>query len=145
MKKKHFLIITDCIKNWILSTKLWNAYTDFDAWKKLENREYSEKFSFYLAHTLGKIEKTGQSGEAYITKIAVVIKRVTDEYFPCQDLKKFSYRKTWITNRIKRHIKILDQLFQLWLKSKPEKAHLEYKNKRNEINMEVKLAERRDV
>ena len=35
--------------------------------------------------------------------------------------------------------------FQLWLKSKSERAHLNYKNKRNEINMEIKLARRRDV
>ena len=40
----------------------------FRCLKKLENRDYSEKFSFYLAHTLGKIEETGQSGEVYITK-----------------------------------------------------------------------------
>ena len=94
---------------------------------------------------MGKIEETGQSGETYITKVAEVIKRVTDKHFPCRDLKKFSSRKTWITNRIKRHIKIRDKLFQLWLNSKSEKAHLNYKNKRNEINMEIKLAKRRDV
>ena len=117
----------------------------FRCLKKLENRDYSEKFSFYLAHTLGKIEETGQSGEAYITKVADVTKRVTDKYFPCQNLKKFSSRKTWITNRIKRHIKIRDKLFQLWLNSKSERAHLNYKNKRNEINMEIKLAKRRGV
>ena len=86
---------------------------NFRCLKKLENRDYCEKFSFYLAHTLGKIEETGQSGEAYITKVAEVIKRVTDKYFPCRDLKKFSSRKTWITNRIKRHMKIRDKLFQL--------------------------------
>ena len=77
----------------------------FRCLKKLENKDYSEKFSFYLAQTLGKIEETGQSGEAYITKVAGVIKRVTDKYFPCQDLKKFSSRKMWITNRIKTHQK----------------------------------------
>ena len=43
--------------------------------EKLENGDYSEKFSFYLAHALGKVEETGQSGEAYITKVAGVIKR----------------------------------------------------------------------
>ena len=117
----------------------------FRCLKKLENTDYSEKFSFYLAHTLEKIEETGQSGEAYITKVVEVIKRVTDKYFPCQDLKKFSSPKTWITNRIKRHIKIRDKLFQLWLNSNSERAHLNYKNKRNEINMEIKLAKRRDV
>ena len=83
----------------------------FRCLKKLENRDYSKKFSFYLAHTLGKNEETGQSGEAYITKVAEVIKKVTDKYFPCQDLKKFSFRKTWITNRINGHIKIRDKLF----------------------------------
>ena len=117
----------------------------FRSLKKLENRDYSGKFSFYLAHTLGKIEKTGQSGEAYITKVAEVIKRVTDKYFLCQDLKKFFSRKTWITNRIKRHKRIRDKLFQLWLNSKSERAHLNYKNERNEINMENKLARRRDL
>ena len=117
----------------------------FRCLKKLENRGYSEKFSHYLAHTLGKIEETGQSGEAYITKVAEIIKRVTDKYFPCRDLKKFSSRKTWITNRIKTHIKLREKLFQLWLNSKSERAHLNYKNKRNEINMEIKLAKRRDV
>ena len=109
----------------------------FQCLKKLENRDYSEKFSFYLAHTLGKIEETGQSGKAYITKVAGVIKRVTIKFCPCQDLKKFSFRKTWISNRIKRHIKIRDKLFQLWLNYKSEKAHLNYINKRNEINMRL--------
>ena len=94
---------------------------------------------------MGKIEETGQSGEGYITKVAEVIKLVTDKYFPCQDFKKLSSRKTWITNRIKRHIKIRDKLIQLWFNSKSERAHLNYKNKRNEINMEIKLAKRRDV
>ena len=94
---------------------------------------------------MGKNEETGQSGEAYIMKVAEVIKRVTDEYFSCRDLKKFSCRKTWITNRIKRHMKIRDKLFQLWLNSKSERAHLSYKNKKKEINMEIKLAKRRDV
>ena len=103
----------------------------FRCLQKLENREYSEKFSLYLAHTLGKIEETGQSGEEYI-KVPEVIKKVTNKYFPCQDLKKFSSRKTWITNRIKRHIKLRDKLLQLWLNSKLERTHLNYKNKRNE-------------
>ena len=117
----------------------------FRCLKKLENRDYRENFSFYLAHTWGKIEETGQSGEAYITNVAEVIKGVTDKYLPCQDLKNFSSRKTWITNRIKRHIKLRVKLFQLWLNSKSERAHLNYKNKRNEINMEIKLAKRGDV
>ena len=117
----------------------------FRCLKKLENRDCSEKFSVYLAQTLGKNEETGHSGEAYIAKVTEVIKRVTDNYFPCQDLKTFSSRKTWITNLIKRHIKIRDILFQLLLNSKAERAHLNYKNKRNEINMEIKLAKRRDV
>ena len=128
-----------------MKTKLWNSYTVSDAWKKLENRDYSENFSFYLAHTLGKIEETCQSCEAYFTKVAEVIKRATDNYFPCQDIKKLSSRKTRMTNRIKRHIKICDKLFQLWLNSISERAHLNYKNKGNEINMEIKLAKRRDV
>ena len=117
----------------------------FRCLKKLENRDYSEKFSFYLTHMLGKIEETGQSGKTYITKVAEVIKRVTDKYFPCQVLKKFFFRKTWITNHIKRHIKIRDKLFQLRLNPKSERAHLNYRNKRNEIDMEIKLAKRRDV
>ena len=117
----------------------------FRCLKILENRDYSEKFSFYLAHTLGKIEETGQSGEAYITKVAEVMKRVKDKYFPCQDFKKFSSRKTWIINRIKRHIKVRNKLFQLWLESKSERAHLNYKNKRNEVNMEIKMAKPKNI
>ena len=117
----------------------------FPCLKKIEHRDYSGKFSFYLAHTVGKIEETGQSGEAYITKIAEVIEKVTDEYFLCQDLKSFFSRKTWITNCIKRLTKFPDKLFQLWLKSKSERAHLKHKNKRNEVNMEIKWAERRAV
>ena len=42
-------------------------------------------------------------------------------------------------------MKIRDKLFQLWLNSKSESAHLNYKNKRNEMSMEIKLAKRRDV
>ena len=117
----------------------------FRCLKNLENRDYSEKFSFYLAHTLGKIAETGQSGEAYITKLAEVIKRVTDKYFSCRDLKKFSSWKTWIANRIKRHKNVRDKLFQLLLNSKSERTHINYKNKRNEINMEIELAKQRDV
>ena len=107
--------------------------------KKLENRDYSEKLSFYLPRTLGKIEDTGQSGETYITKIAEVMSNGH------QDVKKMCSRKTWIANRFKRHIKVRDNFFQLWLKSNSKRAHLKYKNKRNEVNMEIKLAKRRDV
>ena len=98
---------------------------------KLENREYGEKLSFYLAHALGKIEKSGQSGEAYITEIAGVIKRVTDKYFPCQDLEDFSSRKTWITNRTKTQIRDNTSKLQ--------------KRQRNEIKMEIKLTKRSDI
>ena len=47
----------------------------FRCLKKLKNREYSEKFSYYSAHTLGKIEETGQSRETYITKIVELIEK----------------------------------------------------------------------
>ena len=114
----------------------------FRCLKKLENGENSEKNSFNLAHTMRKTEETGQSEEAYITKIAEVIKGVTDKYFPSRNLKKFSCRKTWITNRIKRHTKIRDKLFQLWLKPKSQRTHLNYRSKINEINKEIKLAKR---
>ena len=113
--------------------------------KQLEGEDYSDNFSFYSAHTLGKNEETRQSGEAYIKKIAEVRKRVTDSCFPCKDPKKFFSRKTWITNRIKRHKKTRDILFQFFLKPKSERAHLKYENIRNEVNMEIKLAKRRDV
>ena len=46
---------------------------------------------------------------------------------------------------MKGHKEIRDKLFQLWPKSKSERAHLNYRNKRNEINVENKLARRRDV
>ena len=117
----------------------------FRCLKKLGNRDYSEKVSFYLAQALRKTEETGQSGEAYITKIVEVMKIVTDQYFPCQGLKNFYSRETWKTNRVKRHVKNCDKLLQLWVKSKPERAHLNYRNKRNKLNMEIKLAQRRDV
>ena len=48
-------------------------------------------------------------------------------------------------NRIKKHIKCRNKIFQLWLKSKSERAHLKHKNKRNEVKMQIKLAKRRDV
>ena len=54
----------------------------FRSLEKLANRAYSEKFSFHLAHTLEKIEKTGQSGEAYMTTIAEFIKTITDKFYP---------------------------------------------------------------
>ena len=112
--------------------------------KTWEQRLQRKIFSLFSTH-IGKIEETGHSGEAYITKVTEVIKRVTDKFFPSQDLKTFSSQKTWITNRIKRHIRIRDILLQLWLNSKSQRAHLNYINKRNEINMEIKLAKRRDV
>ena len=92
-----------------------------------------------------KIEEIGQSGEAYLTRMAEVLKREVKKYFSCQDLKSFFSRKTRITNCIKRHIKSRDKLFQLWDKSKSERAHLKYKNRRNEVNMEFKMAKRRDL
>ena len=94
---------------------------------------------------MGKSEKTGQSGEAYITKTAEVTKIVTDKKFPCQEFKTFFSLKSWITNRIKRHKKICDKLSELWLNSKSERAHLKYKNKRNKVHMEIELAKRRDL
>ena len=61
-------------------------------------------------------------------KIGEVIRRVTDKYFSYQHLKKMSSRKTCLTNRIKRHTKIRDTLFQLWLKCISERAHLKHKD-----------------
>ena len=54
-------------------------------------------------------------------------------------------QKTWITNRMKRHIANRDKLYQLWIKTKAEHDYKKYKKKRKELNMENKIAKQNAV
>ena len=54
-------------------------------------------------------------------------------------------QKTWITNRMKRHIANTDKLYQLWIKTKAEHDYKKYKKKRKELNMENKIAKQNAV
>ena len=56
-------------------------------------------------------------------------------------------QKTWITNRIQRQIASRDKLYQLqlWIKTITKHDSENYKKKRNEVNMEIKIAKRNEV
>ena len=60
-------------------------------------------------------------------------------------MKRRAPKKLWITNRIKRHIAIRDKLYQVWIKTKTMEDHEKSKRKRNQVNMEIKLAKRKEV
>ena len=60
-------------------------------------------------------------------------------------MKRRAPKQLWITNRIKRQIAIRDKLYQVWIKTKTTEDHQKYKKKRNQVNMEIKLAKRNEV
>ena len=62
-----------------------------------------------------------------------------------KQVKRREPKKSWITNRVKRHIANRDKLYQLWMKIKSNKDYEKYKKKRNEVNMEIKKAKRNEV
>ena len=121
-----------------------NIY-EFRSLKKLEDPLYCEKFLFYLSHSLGKIDEVNTEAEAYLDKVAQLLHDATDKYFPLNKVKRRVCKETWITNRIKRQIATRDKLYQLWIKTKTELDHEKYKKKRNEVNMEIKIAKRNEV
>ena len=118
---------------------------EFRSLQKLEDPLYCEKFLFFLSHSLSEINELDTPAETYLDKIVQTLREATDRYFPLRQLKRREPKKTWITNRIKRHIAIKDKLYQLWLKTKSEEHYEKYKKKRNEVNMEIKIAKRNDV
>ena len=69
----------------------------------------------------------------------------TDRYFPIRQLKRRKPKKSWVTNRIKRHIAIKDKLCQFWLKTKSGEQYEKYKKKGNAVDTEIKIAKRNDV
>ena len=54
-------------------------------------------------------------------------------------------KKSWITNRIRRHIASRDRHYQLEIKTKSNEDYEKYKKKTNEVNMEIKKAKRNEV
>ena len=60
-------------------------------------------------------------------------------------MKRHEPKKSWITNRIKRHIANRDKHYQLWIKTKSNEDYEKYKKKRNEVKMEIKKAKRNEV
>ena len=60
-------------------------------------------------------------------------------------MKRHEPKKSWITNRIKRHIANRDKHYHLWLKTKSSVDYEKYRKKRNEVNMEIKNAKWNEV
>ena len=60
-------------------------------------------------------------------------------------MKKREPKKSWITNRIKRHIANRDKLYQFWIKTKSSNDYEKCKKKRNEVNMEIKKGKQNEV
>ena len=118
---------------------------EFRSFKKLEDPLYCEKFLFFLSHSLGKAVDLNTGAEAYFDKVTQLLNDATNKYFPLKKVKRRVCQKTWITNRIKRHIANRDKLYQLWIKTKSEHDYETYKKKRNEVNMEIKIAKRNEV
>ena len=94
---------------------------------------------------MSKINELDTPAETYLDKIVQTLREATDRYFPLRQLKRREPKKSWIANRIRRHIAIKDKLYQLWLKTKSEEHYEKYKKKRHEVNMEIKIAKRNDV
>ena len=122
-----------------------NDIFEYRSLKRLTDPLYCEKFLFVLNHSLSKIKENSTPAESYLTKIAQTIRDTSDKYFPLKSFKKTRPEKTWITNRIKRHISVRDKLYQTWIKTKSDEAHEKYRRKRNEVNMEIKMAKRKHV
>ena len=97
-----------------------------------------------MNHTLGKINEQNSDAESYLEEIAHVIKGSTDKYFPTKQVKRHGPKKSWITNRIKRHIATRVKHYHLWLKKSSVDCE-KYRKKRNEVNMEIKNAKRNEV
>ena len=106
---------------------------EFRSLQKLEDPQYCEKFLFFLSHSLSKINELDTPAEKYLDKIVQTLREATDRYFPLRQLKRRELNKSWITNRIRRHIAIEDKLYQLWLKTKSEEHYEKYK--RNETKL----------
>ena len=118
---------------------------EFISFKKLEDPLYCEKFLFFLSHSLGKIPEQDLKAEIYLENIAKALKEATERYFPLKQIKRRDANKLWITNRIKRHIVIRDKIYQLWIRTKSPEIFNKYKEKRNEINKEIRAAKRNEV
>ena len=95
--------------------------------------------------SLGKIDEQDTNPESHLKKIAHAIIESTDKYFPIKQVERREPKKSWITNRIKRHIANKDELYQLWIKTKSNKYYAKYKKKRNEVNMKIKEAKRNEI
>ena len=67
------------------------------------------------------------------------MKEATEKYFPLKPMQRRDPNKSWITNRIKRHIVIRDKIYQLWIRTKSPEVFDRYKVKRNEVNKEKEL------
>ena len=80
-----------------------------------------------MSHSLWKIIQLNTEAEAYLDKVAQSLNDATDKYFPLKKVKRRVCRKTWITNRINRHIASKDKLYQLWIKAKAEHDYEKYK------------------
>ena len=102
---------------------------EYRSLKKLEDSFYCEKFLFFLNHSLGKINEQDSDAESYLEEIAHVIKDSTDKYFPTKQVKRHEPKKSWITNRIKRHIANRDKHYHLWLKTKSSVDYEKYRKK----------------
>ena len=57
-----------------------------------------------MNHSLGKVDERDTNAESYLEKIAYIIKESTDKYFPIKQVERREPKKSWITNRINRHI-----------------------------------------
>ena len=118
---------------------------EFRSLKKLDDPPYCEKFLFFLSHSLGKIPESDAKAETYLDNITKTLKEATEKYFPLKRIKRRDPNKSWITNRIKRHIVIRDKIYQLWIRTKSPEVFHRYKVKRNEVNKEIRAAKRNDV
>ena len=103
------------------------------------------KSLFFLSHSLGKIPEPDAKAETYLDNITKALKEATAKYFPLKRMKRRDPNKSWITNRIKRHIVIRDKIYQLWIRTKSPEVFDRYKVKRNEVNKKIRAAKRNDI
>ena len=93
-----------------------------------------KSFFFFLSHSLGKISEPDAKAETDLDNITKALKEATEKYFPLKRMKRRDTNKSWIANRIKRHIVNRIKIDQLWIRTKSPKVFDRYKVKRNEGN-----------
>ena len=101
-----------------------------------------------MNHSLRNIDERDTNAESYLEKIAKLFKESRDKNFPFKQVRRHEPKKSWIPNRIKRHIANTEtdiNTLSYGSKQKSNENYEKYKKKRNEVNVEITKAKRNEV